>query len=57
MKPTAPHSRAAHAAITAELVRVTLGSRGPARPELLAPVLDDRTQHARRRRPSTRRKR
>lgn len=52
----APHSRAAHVAITGELVRLTVGGRGPQRPELLAPVLDDRTQHARRR-PTRRRTR
>lgn len=28
------HTDAGHAAITAELVRLTLGGRGPARPEL-----------------------
>ena len=47
MRP--PHSVRAHVAIAVELVRVTLGLRGPARPELLAPVLDDRTQHQKRR--------
>lgn len=39
-----PHSIRAHIAIAAELVRLTLGGK-PEREELLAPVLDDRTQH------------
>lgn len=40
--PLPPHSTAAHKAITAELVRITL--TGADRPELANPVLDDRTQ-------------
>lgn len=51
MRPAPPHSIAAHAAIAVELVRLTLGQPGPARPELAAPVIDDRTQHARPSRP------
>lgn len=48
MKRPAMHGVRAHAAIAAELVRLCLCGR-PERPELLAPVLDDRTQHKPRR--------
>lgn len=56
VRPPPPHSAAAHAAIAAELVRLCLGGK-PERPELQAPVLDDRTQTRRTRRTTRRRNR
>lgn len=56
MKPLPPHGVRAHLAITTELIRLTLGGRGPARPELLRPILNDRTQHRTSRRKPRRKK-
>lgn len=55
-RPVPHHGIAACAAITAELVRLTLGLPGPDRPELEKPVWDDRTQHAKVRRPRRRKR-
>lgn len=40
MRPRPPHSDAAHAAIAAELVRLTLPHRGAERPELVSPIAE-----------------
>lgn len=45
--PTPTHSDAAHRAIEAELVRLTLGGRGPRRPELRVDLLGKVYQAAR----------
>lgn len=53
--PTPPHSVRAHLAISLELTRLILGGRGPRRPELENPLLDDRTRH-RTKRPNRRKR-
>lgn len=51
-----PHSDAAHHAIAAELVRLTLGGR-PERPELVAPPVDPAARRSRAPRKAAQRRR